>query len=280
VRATAPACLHDADATDVSHLTGDARKIEVCFAEKACFAIDRRRGAIVRFQPPSAPRAVRAPHRVQPISFAWVNKDVARVCVGATCTNVTDPRAAELAGGRADVNTLNGAMLVTVGADGVSPAHFFRVYSGGLMMETKIDVVAPCADANWLDDDILVTSDDCNGGTPIGVVYDFKGRSLFQVGLGRAIDTHDATLVRGGSTLAIIAPHAYALVLVESSTRQQVVDLVPIQAEATPSPHFEAASLDDRDWVVASATGGVGIYDHHTATLTKTWLLPRCEASQ
>jgi hypothetical protein len=70
------------------------------------------------------------------------------------------------------------------------------------------------------------------------------------------------------------------LVLADALGEEQfVIDLVPIQAQATSTPRFELAPLDEHDWLVASATGGVGVVDHATATLAKTWIIPRCEAS-
>jgi hypothetical protein len=274
------ACLHDADATDVSYLAGDARTIDVCFAPTSCFTIDRRHGAIAR-RPPAAleMRATAQPRHTQPLSFAWVSKEVGRVCAGATCKDIRDAHADELAGGRADVDTDYGAMLVTVGGDGTTPARVFLVSSGGVLTDMKIVVVAPCAEATWLDDEILVSSDDCNGGSPNGVLYNTNGRSRLQVGLGRALDTHDATSAHQDKTLAILAPRAYALVLADSPTRQSVIDLVPIQADATPAPRFDVAPLGVGDWAVASATGGVGVIDHRTSSLEKTWIIPRCEAT-
>jgi hypothetical protein len=255
------------------------RAIEVCFAPTACFAIDRRNGRIARIRAPSGLKTARPPHRVQPISPAWVNAHVALHCTGTSCPSLQDP-AKLLASGRADSDGSLGRMLVTVGGDGTTAARVFIVYPGdNTVWEVPIQVMAPCADATWLDDDILVTSDDCKGGTPIGVVYDSRGRSLFQVGQGRALDTHEATSIRYDKKLAIVAPRAYALVLFDSPSQQSVIDLVPIQAEATPTPRFDVAPVGDGDWVVASATGGVGVVDRRTTALAKTWIIPRCEAS-
>jgi hypothetical protein len=275
----APACLHDADATDVSFLHGDARVIDVCFAPTACFAIDRRTRAIAATQPQPGATAARAQHRVEPLSFTWVNADAARVCASTRCMDIRSPRVGLLAGGRADLNGDGGQMLVTVGGDGTAKARFFTAHPDFGVSEMKIDVIAPCAEATWLDDRILVTSDDCNGGPPIGLLYGVGGRLVERIGLDRPIDTHGATSSSGAKALAVVAPRAYALVLVESPTHQSVIDLVPIQAESTPDPRFDVAPLGEDDWVVASSTGGVGVVDYRTTSLAKTWIIPRCEAS-
>jgi hypothetical protein len=113
-----------------------------------------------------------------------------------------------------------------------------------------------------------------------GSIYAPNGEFVRSVGVGRPIDTRSALAFDDEQQhAALLAPYAYTLVLSDSSWwNEAMVDLVPIQADATPTPIFDLRLLDDTHWLVASATGGIGVVDDKTAALSKTWIVPRCEA--
>jgi hypothetical protein len=148
-------------------------------------------------------------------------------------------------------------------------------------IDVPIGAVGACASATWVDHEILVTGDDCDGNNVHGILFDLRGRVITSITHERPLDTRDAFLVTGTDRAAIVAPRAYAMVLLElpEAKQQQVVDLVPIQAQATSTPSFGAKQLPSGDWLVASTSGGVGIVDRTTARISHTWIIPRCEAA-
>jgi hypothetical protein len=257
------ACLPDLASPAITTLDADAFTIRVCFAQDTCYEIDRRSGASLRIDS----LAMRAP-RVQPDALtidhgvvdsigeqAWIANGIASADPGVTL----HAEAGKLAGDPPRLTVHYG-----FGKD----QHVRELASGSN---------EPCAEGTWIDNDVLVTTHDCEGGHVLGSLYDEHGTPIAIVGGAHPIDTVGAFAVVTPRSKAIVAPRAYALVLLLAN-EQIVVDLVPIQAESTPSPQFAAVSLDSTDWLVASTTGGVGIVDGTRGALAKTWIIPRCAA--
>jgi hypothetical protein len=281
--ASAPVCLPARERTSLALLDADRETIHVCFDPDACVAIDRHSGAITRWTPPMPPSLI-VHHGARPVtvddSLAHNQMDV---CIEQRCTELS-PNDFQIAtrpiSGDFDDDNLH-LLLTFPGAKPGDAPHYWVVFEAtGAHYELVLGRPGRCGEASWLGDVALVTTDDCDGSNVHGELFDLSARPIAQVGGTRTIDTHRAFRVDGtpALTIAIMAPQAYAMVVIDRQLAQQrVVDLVPIQTEATSTPAFEAMPLPGDYWLVASATGGVGIVDRTTLTFAKTWIVPRCE---
>jgi hypothetical protein len=276
--ATSEACLRDADATDVSLLEGDARTIDVCFEGSTCMEIDRQTSAITAWTQSGKHTRARTGHAAAPLTIKPIDSDLIRVCTGDQCTATAGSLRDKLASATSgDVEYQHEGVVAVV------PDHLHgtqQVVIAHARLKSLIEFPAKaCVDAMWVGDLILATSADCDATSGFAFLITEDDRRI-ALGDGRPLDTTGAFGVTGARVPAVLFPRLYTLVLTDSLVEHQaMVDLVPIQAESTPDPKFAATELPDGNWLVASATGGVGIVDHTTTTLTHTWIIPRCEAA-
>jgi hypothetical protein len=275
------ACLPTIDHPEIDSLFADEKGVHVCFGANACVAIDRRTSAIT----PWTPDVRVVMHHHTPHHVTIERERLAHetdICADNDCVSIPswrfDQTIVPLSGDRDDAGT---RMVLTLRGESPSSLRFVILDEGRAgMRELKGAAGGPCGSAAWAGRYALVTTDDCEGGSGSSALFDTDGTLLALIGAGRVLDTSDAFWVDGGRVSTIVAPRAYALVLVDQAVRwQRVVDLVPIQAEATSTPAFEAKPLPDGNWVVASATGGVGIVDRTSLAFEKTWIVPRCDAA-
>jgi hypothetical protein len=199
------------------------------------------------------------------------------VCVGNDCLTVReeqiDPDAMVVSG------QIDRSAYAVLNVSIAGEPHFWLVDPYGVKhRELEAGVGAPCGEAHRDGSFVLVTTNDCSNGGVVGVLFGYDGRRIVRVGATHALDTRNAFIAKGQRSIALVVPRSYAMVFFDPDRRTQTeVDLVSLQARATTRPEYEARELPDGNWLVANGTGAVGIVDRNTTTLTKTWIVPRCE---
>jgi hypothetical protein len=133
-----------------------------------------------------------------------------------------------------------------------------------------------CGRAAWAGNAILASAGDCDAGNSRAYLFSETGKHMTAV--GKSLDMTDSAGEASSGGIAIVAPRAYALVLVSNSDwrAQQIVSLIPLQLFSESSPTYRVAPLADGDWLVASDSGGVGVVDGTTGSFQKTWSVPGC----
>jgi hypothetical protein len=125
----------------------------------------------------------------------------------------------------------------------------------------------------------FVETNDCEGNGS-AFFYDLHGTKVGPISDRPDFNSYGSWPVDlSKDAWAVVAPAEYSVLIFGAQMRRDVVDLVPIQAESTPTPSFVEAHAKDGTWLIASPTGGVAIIDPTRGVLANAWIVPRCEAS-
>ncbi len=284
--ATPAACLPDLPSPTITLLDGDAHTLRVCIeavlrdtgAQVHCFAIDRRDGAIAARAPLGTARST-----LQRRHPSATYKDTAGICASdGRCIAAHRLTYDNDVVDSADVDdAVSYAVVVSRHRSPPSPAHFDIYAQLGWLRLDVADSLA-CGTAFALDEAAFVATDDCETGTGHASFFDLHGHRIATLGGDHPLNSYGAyPFSIGRKRWAIVTPAAYAIVLIDLpvANRQDMIDLVPIQARATEHPDFAVAKTTEGTWIVASPTGGVAVIDPTVARLTSSWIIPPCDSA-
>src|SRR6185437_15765581 len=168
----------------------------------------------------------------QPITIDRAQVNHLDVCAGPSCVTVRGSVQPFIANAISGVANASGdGMIFTVpGPSPSDPPQLVRVDENrSHVAELTIAATGSCDDVTWVGPDVLITPHDCDGGSGQGAFFDRNGHPIGSLG-PRPVDTTGSFALAGADVAAIVAPRAYAVVLVDNTTMayEGLVDLVPI----------------------------------------------------
>jgi len=280
----APGCITHPDA--VSFLDADTHDVRACFALRdkhpdQCVVIDRHTSRIASDpSPPKDPLQISHPTPIR--GHVAGGNPRWSICANQKCVfgiRIHDVVDREFT---VSISDDEGSAVVTFPPKAATDDPHFEIF-------TKDDSAMPyafasvegdhCGSGLMLDGTAFVATSDCNG---IGhaAFYALDGTIISPLSTRPDFNAYGAWPVRLGVELwAVVTPAEYQILIFDTPglKRRDVVDLIPIQAESTPTPSFVETHAKDGTWLIASPTGGVGIIDPFRGALANAWIIPRCE---
>src|SRR5579862_2846520 len=257
------ACLTNPDV--VSFLDADAHEVRACFALRdghpdQCVVIDRHTSRITRDPSPPKDASVFV-HRASVAGHATIdakNKQVEMVCADTDMRCIVVSRHSGIPEDGFEISLGDDYnAVVTLPPAFPHPETRFEIVLKGLHVGPAFSVTAsdPCQSAVEVGGYALIEADDCNT-TGQAFVYRADGTLI-----GSIVDRPDFNTFGGWSVpldhdlWAFVAPAEYAIAIFTAGlSRRDIVNLVPIQAESTPTPSFAETHARDSTWVIASPT--------------------------